>query len=254
VGTLTGRVAFVTGGTAGIGAAVARVLGAAGAYVVVAGRRGDAARSVLDDLAAQGASGEFVAMDVTSTAQVDAAVAAAAAVTGRLDIAVNSAGVFDRMRPMHTYGDDEWDALMTVNLTGVFRCLRAELATMHTTGGSIVNIASTVGHRGSLRASAGYVAAKHAVIGLTRQAALGYVDCGIRVNSVSPGPTLTDMAAPLVAEGPEAVRAALAPLNPMATFIHPDQVAHAVAYLCSDEAATINGADIVLDGGQLARL
>lgn len=254
VGDHEGRVALVTGGTSGIGAAVALGLGGAGVRVVVSGRRRDAAEEVLAALEATGTPGRFVAADVTVTSEVDALVEAALEITGRLDIAVNSAGVFDRMRATHDYADEDWARLIDTNLTGVFRCLRAQAAVMRHQGGSIVNIASTVAHRGSLRASPGYVAAKHAVIGLTRQAALEYARTGLRVNAVSPGPTLTEMAAPLVAEGPEAVRAALEPLNPMGAFVAPSDVAAAVLYLCSDAAASVNGTEIVLDGGQLARL
>lgn len=246
--------ALVTGATSGIGAAVALGLAAAGARVVISGRRGEAAVRVLDELATAGCPGRFVAADVTVTADVEALVASTLELTGRLDIAVNSAGIFDRTRTVHDYGDDEWHRLLDTNLSGVFRCLRAEANVMRVTGGSIVNIASTVAYRGSLRASPGYVAAKHAVLGLTRQAALEYAGTGLRVNAVSPGPTLTEMAAPLVAQGPEAVRAALAPLNPVGVFVDPSEVAAAVVYLCSDAASSITGSDIVLDGGQLARL
>jgi NAD(P)-dependent dehydrogenase (short-subunit alcohol dehydrogenase family) len=121
-------------------------------------------------------------------------------------------------------------------------------------GGVIVNNASTVAHRGSRRAGPAYVAAKHAVLGLTRQAAVEYADRGIRVNAVSPGPTATAMAAPLIAEGPAAVAEALGGLNPTGAFVDPAQVAAAVVYLCSDAASMINGQDLVLDGGQLAKL
>jgi NAD(P)-dependent dehydrogenase (short-subunit alcohol dehydrogenase family) len=133
--------------------------------------------------------------------------------------------------------------------------MRAELAAMLAGGGGvIVNNASTVGHRGSERAGPAYVAAKHAVIGLTRQAALAYVDRGIRVNAVSPGPTSTPVSAPLEAEGPEAVRRTLSTLNPTGRFVPADEVARTVVFLASDAATMINGHDIPLDGGQLARL
>lgn len=165
------------------------------------------------------------------------------------------AGIFDRSQPFSTYSDDDWGDMIAVNLTAVFRCMRAEIATMVTTGGGvIINNASTVAHRGSERASPGYVAAKHGVIGLTRQAALEHVDHGIRVNAVSPGPTRTPVTAALEAEGPDAVTAALSSLNPTGKFVSPREVAATVVFLCSDGAAMINGHDIALDGGQLAKL
>jgi NAD(P)-dependent dehydrogenase (short-subunit alcohol dehydrogenase family) len=174
---------------------------------------------------------------------------------GRLDIAFNNAGIFDRMNDFHTYSDDSWDDMLAVNLTGVFRCMRAELAAMLTSGsGVIINNASTVSHRGSNRAGPAYVAAKHGVLGLTKQAAIQYVQHNIRVNAVSPGPTETPVAAPLVSQGPDAVAAALAQVNPTGKFISPSAVAQAVVYLASDAASMVNGSEIVLDGGQLARL
>lgn len=249
-----GRTAVITGGSSGIGAAVARDLAQAGAHVVVVGRRAAVADAIVAGIAADGGSAEFVIADIRRGDDIDNVISRATSHTGRIDIAVNSAGVFDRMREFDTYTDDEWDELIATNLTGVFRCMRAEIAAMRGLGGSIVNIGSTVAHRGSHRASPGYVAAKHGVLGLTRQAALDTPTTQVRVNSVSPGPTLTDMAAPLVAEGPEAVRAALTPLNPMGDFIDPARIAAAVHYLCSDDAADITGVDLIIDGGQLARL
>lgn len=254
MGGFSGRVAIVTGGSGGIGAAVAHDLSHSGAHVVVLGRNDDAGRQVVDAINDSGGSSEFVSADVSESASVDDAVNAVVTRLGRCDIAVNSAGIFDRMHPFGSYADAQWDEIINVNLSGVFRCLRAELRVMAGTGGAIVNIGSTVAHRGSERASPAYVAAKHAVLGLTRQAALETPQSGVRVNSVSPGPTDTAMAAPLIAEGPEAVRAAIAPLNPMGDFIDPARVAAAVHFLCSDAAADITGHDLILDGGQLARL
>ena len=118
----------------------------------------------------------------------------------------------------------------------------------------IINNASTVSHRGSLRASPAYVAAKHGVLGLTKQAAIQYVNQGVRVNAVSPGPTETAMSAPLVAQGAEAVALALAQLNPTGKFVSPEAIGQAVVFLALDSAKMINGSEIVLDGGQLALL
>lgn len=202
----------------------------------------------------------FVAADVRSSVDVDAMVDAVIDRFGTLDIAFNSAGIFDRGQAFHSYPDASWDDMLAVNLSGVFRCMRAEITAMLDTseraafGRSIVNNASTVAHRGSDRASPAYVAAKHGVLGLTRQAALEYAALGIRVNAVSPGPTATAMAQPLIDEGPAAVAAALAPLNPQGAFISPEQIACAVVYLATDASEMINGHDLVIDGGQLAKL
>ncbi len=223
--------------------------------MVITGRNEARGNAVLERLGRVGADSHFFPADLRSTIEVDELVASTIRLFGRLDIAFNNAGIFDRAQAFSSYRDDAWEDMIGVNLTAVFRCMRAQIAAMTTTGGGvIINNASTVGHRGSERASAGYVAAKHGVIGLTRQAALECVEAGIRVNAVSPGPTQTPVSAPLEAEGPEAVRAALASLNPTGRFVSTEEVAAVVVFLCSDAAAMINGHDIALDGGQLAKL
>jgi NAD(P)-dependent dehydrogenase (short-subunit alcohol dehydrogenase family) len=252
---LAGRVAIVTGATSGIGEAAAYGLACAGARVLVTGRRTDRGAAVVDKIRTLGGEAKFFQADMRSPADIVCMVDAAEAAWGRLDFAFNNAGIFDHTQEFHTYEDASWDDMMNLNLSSVFRCMRAEIAAMLRSGaGVIVNNASTVGHRGSDRASPAYVAAKHGVIGLTRQAALQYVNRNIRVNAVSPGPTLTEVSLPLMEQGPAAVSAALSPLNPTGKFVSAEQVAQAVVYLCSDAAAMINGHDIPLDGGQLAKL
>lgn len=252
---LAGKVALVTGATSGIGEATALALAAAGASVMLCGRDARRASSLVQQVKDGGGRAVFFLADLRLAGAVDAMVDATVRTFGALDLAFNSAGIFDRGREFHTYTDAEWDDMLAVNLTTVFRCMRAEIAAMLTSGGGVVvNNASTVGHRGSDRASPAYVAAKHGVIGLTRQAALEYVGRGIRVNAVSPGPTLTPMTAPLQAEGPDAVRRAVGALNPTGRFVDPEDIARTVVFLCSDAASMINGHDIPLDGGQLAKL
>lgn len=248
------KVALVTGGTSGIGASVARGLLAEGSTVIVTGRR----RETFDQLQHSAhplvGSVEFMAADVARTDDVIALFGTIRDRHGRLDFAVNSAGVFDRSQSFHDYDDAAWESLITTNMTGVFKSMRAELAMMVDRGGVIINIASVVAQRGSLRASPAYVAAKHAVLGLTRQAAVEYASRGIRVNSISPGPTLTSMATPLLAEGTDAAQEVVSSLNPTSKFIDPATIAATTVFLCSDVAAHINGADFVIDGGQTAQL
>ena len=257
---LTGRVALITGATSGIGENTAHMFAARGATVVVSGRQADRGTAVASAIQAGGGEAIFIQADVAETDQVQQLVSDTVARCGGLDFAFNNAGIFDRMHELHEYSDDAWDDMIAINLSGVFRCMKHQITAMLELpdpplgGRSIVNNASTVGHRGSERASPAYVAAKHGVIGLTKQAAVQYVTRGIRVNAVSPGPTLTPVAQPLVDEGPDAVQAALANLNPLATFVTADEVAEAVLFLCSPAAAMINGHDIPLDGGQLAKL
>lgn len=226
-----------------------------GQAVVFLGSLAILAAAVVDDIRGAGGEASFVRADMAVPADIDAMVAAVVDRHGRLDLACNNAGIFDRMHDLHTYGDDAWDTMIAVNLSGVFRCMRAEIAAMLPAGGgAIVNVASTVGSRGSERAGPAYVAAKHGVLGLTRQAAVQYADRGVRINAVSPGPTRTAVTDALVAEGPVAVQAALAGLNPRGAFITVEQVAATVAFLCSPAAEMINGHDIVIDGGQTAKL
>lgn len=254
-GSLEGRVAIVTGATSGIGEAAAYALGGAGARVLVTGRRAERGEAVAERIRKLGGEARFFRADMRSGNDILAMVDIALTTWGSLDIAFNNAGTFDRNQPFHDYADDAWNEMIGLNLTAVFRCMRAEISAMlKGSGGVIVNNASTVGHRGSDRASPAYVAAKHAVIGLTRQAALEYVHANIRVNAVSPGPTLTEVSQALVARGETAIRAALQPLNPRGAFVTAEQVAAAVTYLCSDAAAMVNGHDLPLDGGQLAKL
>lgn len=252
---LQDRVALVTGATSGIGEATAYALAKAGAKVLVTGRRTERGEAVVARIRADGGEALFQSTDISSTYGITAMIDKVMSVWQRLDIAFNNAGIFDRHHDFHTYPDDAWDDMINVNLTAVFRCMRAELtAMMQGGGGVIVNNASTVGHRGSDRASPAYVAAKHGVIGLTRQAAQQYVRHNIRVNAVSPGPTLTEVTGPLAAQDPEVVKAALSALNPAGRFVKAEEVAQAVVYLCTDAAAMINGHVIPLDGGQLAKL
>lgn len=206
-------------------------------------------------IVAAGGRGCFVGADLRDRDAADRLVRRAVEEFGTLDIAFNNAGIFDRMKSFESYEDEAWDATIETNLSVVFRCMRSELRVMAAAGrGVIVNNASTVSHRGTLRAGPAYVAAKHGVLGLTRQAAVEYATRGIRVNAVSPGPTLTPVAAPLVAEGPDAVRRALESLNPTGSFVPVEEVAATVVFLCSDAASMINGHDVALDGGQLAKL
>jgi len=248
------KVALVTGGSSGIGAEIARGLLAEGSHVVVVGRHHETFDRLQNSDRPLTGQIEFVAADVARSDDVSDVFAAIKTRHRRLDYAVNSAGIFDRSRSFHEYGDTEWDAIIDANVTGVFKCMRAELAMMIDNGGSIVNIASVVASRGSLRASPAYVAAKHAVLGLTRQAAVEYAARGIRVNAVSPGPTLTSMAQPLISEGVANTSEVVNALNPTARFVNAESVASTVMFLLSSHTEHINGAEIVIDDGQTARL
>jgi len=247
---LAGQVAVVTGGGSGIGAACAVALADAGADVVVGDLSAEQAQRVAEELADR--SGRVVAaqVDVSDQESVTALGAFLERTYGRLDLAVNSAGVGAANQPVGSHDPDLWRRTLAVNLDGVFLSLRLQLSLMERAGGgSIVNVASILGHRGWAEASA-YVASKHAVIGLTRSAALEYANQGIRVNSVSPGFIETPL---LIERHDAAARTALGARHPVGRLGLPAEVADVVLWLLSDSASFVTGTDYAVEGGLLAR-
>jgi len=242
------EVALVTGAGSGIGQATARLLAARGARVVVADIDEEAARATADEI-----DGACVAVDVADEAAVARMVAFAVERFGQLDWACNIAGISPEPKPFVEHSVAEWQRTIDVDLTGVFLCMQHELRQMMTqpTGGAIVNIASAAG----LVAAPGqpqYTAAKHGVLGLTKQAAQEFARQHIRVNAVLPGQTETGpMRSYLDAlpDGGEKMTRRL-PMGRMAT---PEEIAQAVVWLCSSDAAYVNGVSLTVDGGLLAR-
>jgi NAD(P)-dependent dehydrogenase (short-subunit alcohol dehydrogenase family) len=241
-----GRVALVTGASRGIGAAVARRFAETGARVVLAARSSGPLAEVAKALPTETL---VVPTDVSSEASVTELFAAIGETFGRLDAACNNAaGGGRRPNPVGSMSTEAWDAEIGVALRGAFLCLRAEAAMMVAgRGGAIVNMSSTAGHQG-VAGLAQYVAAKHGLEGLTKAAALDHATASVRVNSVAPGPILTDA---LAAAGPAACEAA-ARAVPLGRVGAAEEVAEAVVWLCSDAAAFITGASLVIDGGRLA--
>jgi 3alpha(or 20beta)-hydroxysteroid dehydrogenase len=245
VGDLEGRTALVTGGAAGLGAACARALHDQGATVVV----GDIAEPASADpvLKALGARGRFMALDVTDEEQWARAVEAIVGDFGGLDVLVNNAGIA-AIGPLVETTTDTWHRIVAVNQTGVFFGLRAALPVMVAAGrGSVVNVASIEGLRGA-PFTAAYAATKHAVVGLTRCAALEVAAAGVRANSVCPGLMATGMlaTADLSALGDPARLMAGIPAGRPAD---PAEVAELVTFLAGDRASYCNGAEFVVDSG-----
>jgi NAD(P)-dependent dehydrogenase (short-subunit alcohol dehydrogenase family) len=237
------KVALVTGAGSGIGEACASLLASRGAHVLVADLDLYAATRVAEAI---GKSAQPHQVDVTNPQACEAMVAAAVESFGRLDIAVNNAGIGGPRELTGEYPLDGWAAVIAVNLSGVFYSMRAEITAMlNGAGGSIVNMASVMGSVGFAR-SVAYASAKHGVVGMTKTAALEYAKEGIRVNSVGPGFTQTPMLS-------QRDTAAVAYLTPTWRLGRPEEIAEVVAFLASDRASNTTGSYFVSDGGFTAQ-
>ena len=240
---LTGRVAFVTGASRGIGKAIAQRLATAGATVVV-GARDAHARPVADEIAASGGTAEAVSLDVTDAVSVTAAVRRALDRFDRIDILVNNAGIA-RDQLLMRMKADEWDDVMATNLTAAFTCTQAVLRPMlKQRWGRVINIGSVVGQLGN-PGQANYAASKAGLIGFTKALAREVASRGITVNVVAPGMVETDMTAELG----DRARAAMAGQIPLGRLGTPADVAGAVWFLASDEASYITGQVVGVNGG-----
>lgn len=244
---LDGRTALVTGGAGGIGLVIARALADAGARVWVGDLDSEAGGAAAAD-----AGLGFVPLDVTSSESVDAAVDRVVAGSGRLDVAVNCAGIRHLGAGAETLTDDEWTRVMDINASGVFRCCRAEGRVMLERGaGSIVNIASMSAHAVNRpQPQATYNTSKAAVVMLTRSLAVEWATRGVRVNSISPGYVETPLTARSRAM-PERL-AEWVRLTPMGRLAQPHEIAGAALLLASDASSYMTGADVSVDGGYTA--
>ncbi|MGW8491607.1 SDR family NAD(P)-dependent oxidoreductase [Streptomyces sp. NPDC055886] len=253
VGTLlSGKVALITGASSGIGAAAARHFADEGAAVVLVARRADLVEEAAERIRKDGGRAVAVPGDVTRRADMDRAVATAVERFGSLDCAFNNAGYASAGTLLHELTDDDFDRTMDVNVRGVWNCLRAQIPAMLPAGaGAVVNTSSVAGVRATA-ASAPYVAAKHAVLGLTRAAAAEYGAQGIRVNALVVGSTDTEMMDGVLAAGP-AVRAGFGGKAIQQRLADPTEIARAAAWLCSDASSFTTGAALAVDGGRTAK-
>ena len=251
-----GKVIVITGGAGGIGRAAAVRFASEGARLVLV----DLAAAVLEESLAQveRAGGEAITVvaDVTRLAEVERYAAAAVERFGGIDGFFNNAGILGAVSPLVDYPEEAFDRVLAVNVKAVWLGLKVVgPAIMARGGGAIVNIASVAGLRGSPNL-AGYVASKHAVVGLTRVAAREFIARGVRVNAVCPAPIETSMVAGLESgldpDNPALMRARMSALIPMGRYGRPEEVAALVAFLMSAEASYVNGAAYTIDGGALA--
>ncbi|HEX6311298.1 MAG TPA: SDR family oxidoreductase, partial [Acidimicrobiia bacterium] len=231
----------------GLGRACALAFGEAGASVLVADVDPDGGG---ETVARIDGPAEFLRVDATRPEDVEAMVAHAVDTFGRLDFAVNNAGMTGVNAPTAEYTLDDWNRAIALNLTGVFLCLKYEIPAMLATGGgAIVNMASGAGLVGFPGLPA-YVASKHGVVGLTKAAALEYVKSGVRINAVCPGSTRTPMLEGFMG-GNEAIEKAMTAGVPLGRLGRPEEIAAAVVWLCSDAASFVVGHAMAVDGGSV---
>ncbi|MFF5011977.1 SDR family NAD(P)-dependent oxidoreductase [Streptomyces sp. NPDC001165] len=246
----TGRTALVTGAGSGIGRAVALAFAAQGAHVVVAGRRPEPLDETVRLIEERGGKALAVTADVSRSGDAEALVRAAVEHFGSLDVAVNNAGVFRGGQPLAELPEDDWHTQLAINVTGVHLALQAQIRRMRTqpSGGTIVNVSSTFGLHATSAGAAAYSATKAAVTALSRGAALDHIGDGVRINVVSPGATATSMSlrpGETDADRTERAKATL----PLGRISATEEVAAAVLYLASDDAASVVGTDLVVDSG-----
>jgi NAD(P)-dependent dehydrogenase (short-subunit alcohol dehydrogenase family) len=253
--SFAGEVAFVTGAGGGMGRAIASAFAAAGASVVLADIDAANGESAAADARTHGANAVFVHCDVADSESTQAAVAVAMSTFGRLDHAVNAAAIENESLPLHECSDELFDRMQAINVRGMFNCMKAEIVAMLATTptkASIVNIASTNAIRPQPNQPA-YTASKHAVLGLTRSAAIDYAGRGIRINAICPGSIDTPMLRNAMERRGRREEEVIPRLSLLNRFGTADEIAAAALWLCSDAASFTVGHDLAIDAGYLAR-
>ncbi|MFF3495295.1 SDR family NAD(P)-dependent oxidoreductase [Streptomyces sp. NPDC002795] len=248
---LHGKVAMITGASSGIGAAAAELFAAEGAAVVLMARREDRLAELVTRISKDGGRAVAVAGDVCRLPDVERAVRTAVETFGGLDAAFNNAGFATAGTSLHETGADIYDRTMDVNVRGVWNCLAQQIPVMLAgAGGAVVNTSSVAGVAAT-GASAAYVAAKHAVIGMTKAAAAEYGQRGVRVNALVVGATRTEMMQQVISANP-ALEGDFMAESVQHRMADPLEVARAAAWLCSDQSSFVTGAAVPVDGGATA--
>jgi NAD(P)-dependent dehydrogenase (short-subunit alcohol dehydrogenase family) len=247
-----GKTVLVTGGGSGIGNAICMAFAAAGAQVACVDRDAQEGAATVEAIRALGRDALFIAADVSDAVQVQAYVRQTHAAFGRIDVFANNAGIEGAVLPLTEYPEETFDAVMSVNVRGVFLGLKYVLPVMkEQRGGVVINTGSTGSHVGSTGVCA-YVASKHAILGLTRCAALEVASFGVRVNAICPGGTRTRMQQSLTENRGKVDDLAFNLATPNGRIAEPEEIAATVLYMASDHARHMLGQSIILDGGRLA--
>jgi NAD(P)-dependent dehydrogenase (short-subunit alcohol dehydrogenase family) len=250
-----GKVVIVTGASAGIGQAAAIEFAKEGARVAVVARRAAEGEATVRQIRAVGGDAMFIKADVAKASEVEAMVATTVTAWGQLDCAFNNAGIGgDALIPTAQHTEANWDAVMAINLKGVFLCMKYQIPEMLKRGrGAIVNNSSVFGLIGSTAGHAPYAASKHGVIGLTKSAAIEYAKLGIRVNALCPGWTHSEMVDGALEAHPEVGTKITTVDVPMARIADPIEIARVAVWLCSDDAGYVTGQAFAPDGGWTAQ-
>jgi len=246
---LENKVALITGSGSGIGKAAAILFAEQGAKVVISDINESHGHSVVEEIKQKGGDAFFIKADSSKPEDNEALIKQTIQKYGRLDIAVNNAGIGGPISATGEYPIDGWQKVIDINLSGVFYGLRYQIPVMLEKGGSIINVASILGQAGT-KFSPAYVAAKHGVVGLTKAAALEYADKNIRINSIGPGYIKT----PLVMNSlDDAARNALVGLHPIGRLGESEEIAELILWLASSKSSFVTGAYYPIDGGYLAQ-
>ncbi len=246
---LKSKVALVTGATSGIGKSIALLYASHGAKVMVSGRNQESGLQVVQQIQDNGGEAAFFKADVSDPEQCRLLIQATVSTFGGLDVACNNAGVSGVLSTLVDYPIDTWQEVVNTNLNSVFYCLKYELEVMNKqNSGVIINMSSIYGLTGTMNTSA-YVASKHAIVGLTKSAALENAAKGIRINTVCPGWIETPILNPL---SDDQIKA-LDNLHPVLRIGKPEEVAELVLWLSSDKASFVTGSNYSVDGGYLAK-
>ena len=251
----TDKVALVTGGTSGIGKATAIAFAKEGAKVVISGRREEEGKETVELIEKTGGKGKFVKSDVSQESDIKKLIDETVSSFNRIDFAFNNAGIDSDNLPLHEHSIEKFDKLMSINVRGLFICMKHEIIQMLKTGGGVIVNNSSMGGLIAFPGFSPYHASKHAVMGITKSAALDYAKSNIRINAVNPGVIHTAMVDRIIESvgDAEVAEQQFTAGIPMGRMGQPEEIASTVLFLCSDAASYMTGQSLVVDGGYVTQ-